>query len=143
LEVGWTQAPAPLQLPTGVDIEPVHEALPQLVAAAALRQAPLPSQAPVKPQGGLGAQPPCGSISSAGTFWHMPASPGTLHDWQLPHPSVAQQTPSAQWPLSHSLAAAQSCPRRLRPQAPPLQTLPGAQSPLSPQAPLQVVPLQA
>jgi hypothetical protein len=67
----------------------------------------------------------------------------TLHDWQLPHASVVQQTPSAQWPLSHSLPAEQSWPRLLSPHEPALQTLPGAQSPSPPQAPLQLVPLHA
>jgi hypothetical protein len=93
---GWTHAPLPLQLPTGVNVWPLHEAAPQLVVAGAFRQAPLPSQRPVKPQGGLAGQPPCGSIASAGTGLHVPARPATLHDRQLPHVSEAQQTPSTQ-----------------------------------------------
>jgi hypothetical protein len=132
-----------LQLPTGVDVDPLQEASPQLVAAGSFRQAPLPSHLPVKPQGGLGAQPPCGSMSSAGTKWHVPARPATLHDWQVPQGPVAQQTPSVHWPLSHSLPPAHSWPRRFNPHAPWLQTLPAAQSPSPPQAPLQVVPLHA
>jgi hypothetical protein len=140
---GWTHAPLPLQLPIGVNVDPLHEAEPQLVVTAALRQAPLPSHRPVKPQGGVGEQPPCGSISSAGIGLHMPARPATLHDRQLPHASDAQQTPSTQWPLSHSAPAPQSWPRRFRPQAPALQTLPGAQSASAPQAAWQVVPLHA
>jgi hypothetical protein len=61
----------------------------------------------------------------------------------LPQLSDEQQTPSTQWPLSHSLPVAHSWPRRLRPHEPESQTLPGAQSMSSPQAALQVVPLQA
>jgi len=98
---GWTHAPLPLQLPTGVNVWPLHEAVPQLVVTGALRQAPLPSHTPLQPQGGLGAQPPCGSISSAGTGLHMPAMPAMLHDRQLPQVFAEQQTPSTQLPLSH------------------------------------------
>jgi hypothetical protein len=75
-----TQAPAPLQFPTGVNVDPPQEAAPQLVVAAAFRQAPLPSHVPLKPHGGLAAQPPCGSMSPAGTGWHRPATPATLQD---------------------------------------------------------------
>jgi hypothetical protein len=112
-------------------------------AEAAYRQAPLPSHVPVNPQGGVAVQPPCGSMSPAGTGWHMPATPATLHDWQLPQLFDEQQTPSTQLPLSHSAPVAHSWPRRLRPHAPESQTLPGAQSGSPPQAALQVVPLQA
>jgi hypothetical protein len=108
LEGGWTQAPAPLQWPAGVSVDPLHEVVPQLVVTAALRQAPLPSHRPLKPQGGLAAQPPCGSISSAATGWQAPAMPATLQDWQLPHGPVEQQTPSTQLPLSHSVPPAHS-----------------------------------
>ena len=138
-----TQAPAPLQLPTGVNVDPLHDAVPQLVVGGPLRQAPLPSHRPLNPHGGFGAQPPCGSISSTPTGLHIPAMPATLHDWQLPHTADEQQTPSTQLPLSHSLGPAHSWPRRFNPQEPSLQTLPGAQSPSPPQAALQVVPLQA
>jgi hypothetical protein len=137
------QAPAPLQLPTGVKVEPLHEAVPQLVVVGALLHAPLPSHLPLNPQGGFGVQPPCGSIWSAPTGLHIPAMPATLHDWQLLHAADAQQTPSTQLPLSHSLGPAHSWPRRFKPQEPALQTLPGAQSLSPPQAALQVVPLQA
>jgi hypothetical protein len=124
-------------------VDPLQEATPQLLVAAAFWQAPLPSHLPLNPQGGVGAQPPCGSMSSAITGWHAPARPATLHDWQLPHPFDEQQTPSTQLPLSHWLAPPHSWPRRLRPHAPLLQTLPGAQSTSAPQAALQVAPLHA
>ena len=126
-----------------VKVDPVHKAVPQLVVAGAFAQLPLPSQRPVNPQGGLGAQPPCGSISSFMTGLHMPAMPAALHDWQLPQLAEAQQTPSTQLPLPHSAPPEQSWPRRLRPQDPALQTFPGAQSTSAPQAAWQVVPLHA
>jgi hypothetical protein len=43
--------------------------------------------------------------------------------------AVAQQTPSAQKPLPHSLAAAQGCPSAFGPQLPFTQVCPLAQSP--------------
>jgi hypothetical protein len=130
-------------LPAFVKIDPLHEAVPQLVVVGAFAQLPFPSQRPVNPQGGLGVQPPCGSIASAMIGLHMPAMPATLHDRQFPQLAEAQQTPSVHWPLSHSAPPAHSWPSRLRPQDPALQTFPGAQSPSPPHAAWQVVPLQA
>jgi hypothetical protein len=141
--VGCTQVPAPLQLPTFVKVDTLHEAVPQLVVVGALAQLPLPSQRPVNPHGGLGVQPPCGSIAPAISGLHMPAMPATLHDWQFPQLAEPQQTPSVHWPLWHSAGPPHSWPSRLRPQDPPLQTLPGEQSMSAPQAAWQVVPLQA
>jgi hypothetical protein len=48
------QVPAPSQAPAGVDVEPLHDAVPQLVPTGIDRQAPLPLQVPLKPQGGAG-----------------------------------------------------------------------------------------
>ena len=68
LIVGCAQLPAPSQAPIGVSVEPLQVAVPQLVPSAPLRQAPLPSQVPSFPQGGLvAAQEPCGSVFPAGT----------------------------------------------------------------------------
>jgi hypothetical protein len=47
---------------------------------------------------------------------------------QLPVQAVAQQTPSAQKPLPHSLPAAQGCPMAFGPQLPFTQVWPLAQS---------------
>ena len=72
-----------------------------------------PSQVPVKPQGGAGAQRACGSVWPGGTSLHAPARPETLHAWQVPHAEVAQQTPSTQkLPVRHSSLVAQAWPRR-------------------------------
>lgn len=136
------QVPLPSQVPTGVAVEPVHDAVPQLVPAGIGRHAPLPSQVPLNPQGGLAAQPPCGSIAPAGTGRHVPALPATLHDAQVPQLAVEQQTPSTQLPLSHSAPAAQICPSRFLPHEPLLHTVPGTQSLSMAQAERQVVPLQ-
>ena len=68
LIVGCAQFPAPSQAPTGVAVDPVQLAVPQLVPTAPLRQAPVPSQVPSNPQGGLVAvQAPCGSVLPLGT----------------------------------------------------------------------------
>jgi hypothetical protein len=125
-----------------VKVDPVHEATPQLVDTGAFRHAPRPSHRPLNPQGGEGAQPPWGSMSLAGTGWHVPALPTTLHERQLPQLADEQHTPSTQLPLSHSVPAPQIWPRRFLPQAPLSHRLSPAQSASLPQAELQVVPLQ-
>jgi hypothetical protein len=123
-------------------VDPLHDAAPQIVPAAIGRHAPLPSQVPLNPQGGVGAQPPCGSIAPAATGLQAPALPVTLHDAQDGQLADEQQTPSTQLPLSHSDAAAQICPSRFLPQEPLLQTIPVTQSVSLEQAARQVVPLQ-
>jgi hypothetical protein len=140
---GWTQVPLPSQAPTGVSVDPVQVAVPQLVPFAALAHWPLPSQVPSLPQGGFGAQPPCGSWLPAETGWQVPPLPAALQTWQLPQLADEQQTPSTQLPLSHSVPAPQSWPSRLSPQAPLLQNLLGAQSLLPAQTATQAVPLAA
>jgi hypothetical protein len=102
----------------------------------------VPSQAPLKPQGGAGVQPPCGSAAPAGTDVQAPALPLTLHDAQSPQLTDEQQTPSTQLPLSHSLPAPQIWPRRFFPHEPALQNIPPAQSASTAQAARHAVPLQ-
>jgi hypothetical protein len=96
LTVGCAQAPAPLQKPVGVDVEPMHEACPHDVAVGAYWQLPAPLQAPVRPHGGAATQRPCGSGWASGTSLHAPARPETSQAWQVPHAELAQQTPSTQ-----------------------------------------------
>jgi hypothetical protein len=143
LAVVFWQAPAPSQLPPLVAVPAVQEGEPQLVPAAAERQAPAPLQVPSNPQGGAAAQPPCGSLVPAATAEQVPADPATLQAAQVPQLAVPQQTPSTQLPPWHSLPAAQDWPRRLSPHEPALQTFPGAQSPSLPQTATQAEPLQA
>jgi len=111
-----------------VNVAPVQAPVPQLVDVGAFSQAPRPSQRPFQPQGGLAAQPPCGSMSPAGTGWQEPAVPTTLQDRQLPQLAASQQTPSTQLSLSHSEPAPQIWPRRFFPHAPSRQRLSPEQS---------------
>src|SRR4051794_2654477 len=91
------QAPAPLQVPAGVNVDPVHVAVPQVVEVGAFWQAPAPLQVPVNPQGGAAVQRACGSASPAGIGAQVPSSPATLQAVQAPaHAAEAQQTPSTQ-----------------------------------------------
>ena len=129
-------------MPAGVSVAPLHEAAPQAVPADIARQAPAPSQVPLNPQGGVAAQPPCGSIAPAGTGLQRPALPVTLHEAQVPQLADEQQTPSTQLPPSHSLPAAQIWPRRFLPHEPALQTVPATQSASLAHAALHAVPLQ-
>jgi hypothetical protein len=133
-----THAPAPLQAPTGVEVDPVQLAVPQLAPALAFRQAPAPSQVPSNPQGGLAVQRACGSALAAGTGWHDPAAPVRLQTRQVPQLDDEQQTPSTQLSLAHSAAAEQIWPSRLSPHTPAVQVLPGAQSSLVTQTDTQV-----
>jgi hypothetical protein len=137
------QAPAPSQLAALMAVPAVHEAAPQLVPAAAERQAPAPLQVPSNPQGGAAAQPPCGSLVPAATAEQVPADPATLQAAQVPQLADPQQTPSTQLSPWHSLPLVQAWPRRLSPQEPLLQTLPGAQSLSLLQTATQADPLQA
>jgi hypothetical protein len=138
----WRHAPAPSHAPTGIPVEPLHDAPPQVVPAAIDRHAPLPSQVPLKPQGGASGQPPCGSIPPAGTGAQVPADPTTLHDVQVPQVGDEQQTPSTQLPLSHSEEAPQIWPSRFFPHEPLVHTIPAAQSASPVQAARHAVPLQ-
>jgi hypothetical protein len=122
---------------------PLQDAAPQGVLDGAAAQAPAPLQVPSKPQGGAAVHRACGSGVAAGTGWQAPAVPATLHEAQVAQLADEQQTPSTQLPLSHSAPAPQIWPRRFFPQAPPVQTFPGAQSPSTAQTAVQPVPLQA
>ena len=126
----------------GVDVDPVHEPVPQLVPAGIGRQPPAPSQVPLNPQGGAAAQPPCGSIAPTGTGLQAPAEPATLHEVHVPQLDDEQQTPSTQLPLSQSAAAAQLWPSRFFPHDPLTQNMPLTQSLSTPHAARQLVPLQ-
>jgi hypothetical protein len=69
-------------------------------------------QAPVLPQGPLGAQPWCGSAAPAPTKVQVPAVPGRLHAWQSGQAgeAVSQQTPSTQRPAAHCASMLQPAP---------------------------------
>lgn len=59
----------------------------------------------------------------------VPGVPARAHDAQVPAQAVEQQTPWAQSPESHSLAAPHGCPTGLPPQLPPMHVLGDMQSP--------------
>jgi hypothetical protein len=111
--VGAAQLPLPLQCETGVNVEPLHEAVPQATVVAASWQAPAPLQSPVLPQGGFAAQRPCGSAVPIATLAQLPRLPVTLHAWHVPHEAVLQQTPSTQLlPVRQSFELVHAWPRR-------------------------------
>ena len=146
LGAGVEQAPAPLQVPTGVSWPPLQEALPQATVEIAFRQPPLPSQNPSWPQVVVPtAQAP---------FDDPPAATGlqapVAQVMQVPVQAVAQQTPEMQLPLVHwSLAeqvdpsekvAAQVFPAV---QYPPGQSVSAAHFVAQPVVAVQVKPLQS
>jgi hypothetical protein len=143
----WLHVPAPLQKPTGVSIEVMHEAVPHDVCGDAFRQAPAPSHVPTNPHGGLGAQRPCGSAASADTSLHVPSRPAMLHAWHVPQLPVAQQTPSTHaFPVRQSSSMEHASPRRcLSPHwfFCRSQMAGVAQSPSTTHVVLQLVPLHA
>jgi hypothetical protein len=73
-------------------------------------------------------QTPCGSATPSATGEQVPSDVDSAQLRQLPVQAVAQQTPSAQNPLPHSLAAAQAWPSAMGPQLPFTQVWPVAQS---------------
>jgi len=76
--VGVEQLPPPLQNATGVNVDPLQEAVPQVTLVDAWVQAPAPLQVPVLPQVPLAAQRPCGSETLLATLVQVPALPVTL-----------------------------------------------------------------
>jgi len=114
-EVGAAQPPLPLQCEIGVEVVPVHDAIPHATPVPETWHAPAPLQAPVLPHGGLSEQRPCGSAAFSGTFVQLPALPMTLQAWQVGHALALQHTPSTQLALvRQSAVAVQLCPRRKR-----------------------------
>jgi hypothetical protein len=69
-----------------------------------------------------------GSAAPAGTDAHLPIDDGSAQLRQAPWQASAQQTPSTQKPLTHSLAAAHGCPSGFGPQLPSWQICPVTQS---------------
>ena len=85
----------------------MQEAVPQETVVAACVQAPVPSQAPVLPQGATGVQRACGSVVPLETLTQVPPAPQT---WQVGQLATPQQTLSTQLPVPHSWPAAQLAP---------------------------------
>src|SRR5262252_1838712 len=133
------QFPMPSQRPASVSVDPVHICMPQASPGAYSRHAPAPLHEPSVPQ--LDAPESAhwfsGSVS-AGIAVQTPGLPASAHDWQIPVHDPAQQTPCWQYPVAHSLPAAQVVPFTFLPQIVPLQTLPFEQSALVVQDVLQL-----
>ena len=109
---------------------PPTQAYPVAQEAVALH-APAPSHSPLAwvDEGQLPTQAP--SAVLAGTLWQLPACPEMLHDWQSGQLADAQQTPSVQLPLAHSLGCVQAVPLGRFWQKPPMQVYPLATSQLA------------
>ena len=110
LDAPGVQVPVPLQVDAEVAVPLVQLAAAQMVPAAYLRQAPLPSQTPSVPQLTVpwSTQSPLGSALPAATAEHLPARPLSLQEKQLEVQALSQQTPSAQKFDKHSAATAQT-----------------------------------
>jgi hypothetical protein len=111
--LGVEQVPLPEQNALGVKVVPLQEAAPQPTLVAVCVQAPPPLQVPVLPQVPLAAQRLCGSVTVLATLAQVPALPVMLQAWQVGQLTVPQQTPSTQFPLSHSWLDRQATPPAL------------------------------
>ena len=87
-------------------------------------------------------QTPWGSAPPGGTGAQVPSEVETAQLRQPPVQAVVQQTPSAQNPLLHSLAAEQGWPGALGPQLPLTQASPPWQSASLVQWLMQAAPAQ-
>jgi len=100
------------------------------VPAGYVWQAPVPSHVPSVPHEAAcwSTQVPCGSVAPSATGAQVPSEVESAQLWQPPVQAVAQQTPSAQKLLPHSLAAAHGWPSAFGPQLPFTQVWPATQS---------------
>ena len=129
---GAMQAPSPSQRAADFSIVPVHDCGLQMTPEGYLWQAPVPSQTPSLPQlcTPMSSHWLRGSVPiSAGM--QVPTAPCKAHVKQTSVHAPAQQTPSTQNPLSHSVAARQDVPSGW-PGVPPLS--PPEESPAPPSA---------
>jgi hypothetical protein len=116
----------------------------QTVPGWYLRQPDAPSQRPSVPHFATpwSAQMLRGSAAPAGTDTHRPFDDGRAQLRQAAAQASAQQTPSTQKLLTHSLEAAQGWPLGLGPQLPFTQTWGLMQSPSPVQRAMQAPSLQ-
>lgn len=112
-----TQVPPPLHMPAGVRVEAVGQlAAIHCVPAPQREQLPF-EHSPVVPQvvAAVTAHLPCGSTPPL-ILVQLPVVPARLQAWQALLQELLQQTPWAQNPLAHSVAAEQAPPLGFRPQ---------------------------
>jgi len=109
--VAATQLPLPSQAGAGVSVPLVHEALPQLVPASVLRQAPAPLHVPSFPQGAASVQRLSATPLLIGAqvplAWPVMA---LLHAMQVPQVPL-QHTPSTHEPEAQFALVVQAWPR--------------------------------
>jgi hypothetical protein len=139
LLVAVVQVPDPLQTDAVVISPFVQMAGLQTAALSGKVQAwvSLPSHSPL--QGAVPAQSTRGATGVPVTGVHVPSEPPSLHDSHCPSQRPSQQTPSAQYPLSHSGPAEHEDPLGERPaseppppcELPPPPRLPSPDSPPS------------
>jgi hypothetical protein len=91
----------------------------------------------------MSVQVPVGSGCPSGTLLQMPMDDASAHDLQALPQAVAQQTPCAHWPDTHSRPSAQKAPFGLRPHELSLHTCPDTQLASVVQATKQRAPLHA
>lgn len=107
----------------------MHEVIPHMVPDAYVRHAPMPLQAPSRPQVIMPASVHAIPGSwPAGTLVHMPALPDSAHDLHVPAHAAEQQTPCAQMPELHSVPSPHVPPSGFFPQLPITQVLGVTQS---------------
>jgi hypothetical protein len=137
------QVPAPSHAGGGVKLDPVQLAFPHVVPLTHLRQPPVPSQEPSRPQvlAAAAAHWPVGAAVPAGIGVQVPGVPVRLHDIQVPVQALLQQTPWAQNPVPHSVPVPQAAPGGLRPQLMLTHWFGDTQSVLVEQVVLQAVAL--
>ena len=109
--VGATQFPLPSHFESPICFPAAHEPALQTTLSH-LRQLPLPSQVPSRPQldGACAPQVPWAGMAPAETGEQVPARPATLHDEQAPMHAVSQQTLSTQFADEHWPAVAHVVP---------------------------------
>jgi hypothetical protein len=127
---GATQAPLAVQSDSGVDTPLSQRSGAQTVPAAYRRQMPPMSQRPsvLQEAAPRSTQTPRRSGLPAATAVQCPIADGSAQLRQEPMQALSQQTPSTQFPLSHSPPCWHDWPTGLGPQLPATQTLPVVQS---------------
>jgi|SRR5665213_881046 len=110
------QVPWPSQTRTLLTAAPSQVPVPQLTPGTRLRQAPLPSQVPSRPQldgPDTGQALDTRGAEPAGTKAQMPGELGALQDLQVPVQALLQHTSSTQKPLAQSPAQPHAIPLAL------------------------------
>lgn len=145
-ETGALATHCPIPLHEDAVAAPAEQLVAHGVFAAQREQLPAPSHAPLRPQdaGDSGAHSAPGSVPTA-TGSQAPSAPApfsaAVHATHVPVQAVSQQTPSAQLPLWHSLAAPHASPSaRFARQAPAAQKFPLKQSVSAPHGLVQALP---